>query len=97
MFARVTRSKVSPEKIDESIAWFEQSALPRARSTPGFAGAIEFYDRETGTGLTVTLWETKEARDESERLAATIRSEGQSEEGFEILSVERYEVTNHGL
>jgi heme-degrading monooxygenase HmoA len=97
MHARVTRSRVSPERIDESIAWFERSALPRARSTPGFAGAIELYDRETGAGLTVTLWETKEARDESERLAATIRSEGETEEGFEILGVERYEVTTHGL
>ena len=95
MYARVTRSKTPPERVEESIAWFTRSALPRARSTPGFAGALELYDRETGAGLTVTLWETKEARDESERLAASIRSEGEAEEGFEILGVERYEVTSH--
>ena len=97
MHARVTRSKVPPERIDESIAWFEQTALPRAQATPGFAGALELYDRQTGAGLTVTLWKTKEARDESEGLAATLRSEGESAEEFEILGVERYEVTTYGL
>ena len=97
MFARVTRTKVPPERIDESIAWFEQTALPRAQSTPGFAGALELYDRQAGAGLTVTLWATREARDESERLAATLRSEGESEAEFEILGVERYEVTTYGL
>jgi heme-degrading monooxygenase HmoA len=97
MYARVTRSKVPPERIDESLAWFEQSVLPRARSTPGFAGAVELYDRQTGASLTVTIWATKEARDGSEGFAATIRSEGQSEGGFEILGVERYEATTYGL
>jgi hypothetical protein len=48
MYARVTRSKPSPERVDESMAWFARSALPRARSTPGFSGALELYDRETG-------------------------------------------------
>lgn len=97
MYARVTRSTSRPERIDEAIAWFEQSALPRARSTPGFAGALELFDRESGAALTVTLWQTKEARDESEGLAANIRSEGESEADFEILGVERYEVTTYGL
>ena len=97
MYARVTRSAIRPEKIDESLAWFAERVLPRAQSAPGFAGALELYDRETGAGLTVTLWESKEARDESEGLAANIRSEGESDEGFEVLGVERFEATTHGL
>ena len=97
MHARVTRSKTRPDRIDESLAWFKESVLPRAQSAPGFAGALELYDRETGAGLTVTLWESKEARDESEALAANIRNEGESDEGFEILGVERFEATTHGL
>ena len=97
MYARVTRSTIAPEKVDESIAWFEQTALPRAQSTPGFGGALELYDRETGAALTVTLWGTKEALEESERLAANLRSEGASEADFEILGVERYEATTYGL
>ena len=68
MHARVTRAKSAPEIVDQAIAWFKQTVLPRAESQPGFAGALD-VDRETGSWLTVTLWETVEARDASEEMA----------------------------
>lgn len=97
MHARVTRTLTTPEKVDEAVAWFETSALPQAKSIPGFAGALELYDRETGAGLTITLWDSAEAREASESAAAGIRSEGESALDFEVVGVERYEVTAYGL
>lgn len=97
MYARVTRSKVQPERVDEALSWFEQSALPQAESTPGFAGALELFDRETGQALTVTLWETAEARTASEEMAASVRSEAESEAEFEVLGIERFEARTFGL
>lgn len=92
MYARVTRSKTPPDRIDGVVAWFEQTALPRAQSMEGFKGTLLLADRETGEGLTVTLWESEEARDASEAAADRLREEGASSTDFEVLGVERYEV-----
>lgn len=42
--------------------------------------------------MTVTLWESRAARDASEAAADRLRDEGASNADFEILGVERYEV-----
>lgn len=97
MHARVTRSKAPLDRIDEATAWFEQTALPQARSLAGFRGALELVDRTTGEALTVTLWESAEAREASESAAASIRSDGEALGGLEILGVERYEVAVSAL
>jgi hypothetical protein len=94
MYARVTRTKSAPAAIDEEVRWFEESVLPRAESAAGFLGALDLFDRDTGDGITITLWETAETRDASEGMAAGMRSEAESLEA-EILSVERYEVTTY--
>lgn len=92
MYARVTRSRTPLEGIDQVIAWFEQSALPQAESMEGFRGTVLLANRETGEGMTVTLWESRAARDASEAAADRLRDEGASNADFEILGVERYEV-----
>lgn len=91
MHARVTRSRAPVERVDEAVAWFRESALPQATSIPGFRGALELVDRESGEALTVTLWESSDARDASETAAAGMRSDAEST-GFEMLGVERFEV-----
>jgi heme-degrading monooxygenase HmoA len=97
MYARVTRTKSAPETVDEQTDWVDQNILARARSQPGFVGLLDLFDRETGDGLTVTLWETKEARDQSEGIAASMRGEAESAFRAEITGVERYEVTTNAL
>lgn len=91
MHARVTRSRAPVERVDEGIEWFRETALPQATSIPGFRGALELVDRESGEALTVTLWESADARDASETAAAGMRSDAEST-GSEVLGVERYEV-----
>lgn len=92
MYARVTRSKSPREGIDDVIAWFERDALPQAQAMEEFRGTLLLANRETGEGMTVTLWESKEARDASETGADKLRAEGASAGGLEIVGVERYEV-----
>jgi heme-degrading monooxygenase HmoA len=93
VYARVTRIKGDPAIADQAADWFAESALPGLREQPGFAGAIDLLDRESGLGMTITLWETEEAGDTSEKIAAAMRDEGASELDAEIVGVERYEVT----
>ena len=83
--------------IDRASAWFEQTALPRAREVPGFVGALDLVDRATGSGLTLTFWETADARDASEEVAARLRDEGASALEADIVGVERYEVATKAL
>jgi len=97
MYARVTPTSTAPGSIDEAVAWFEESVLPRAEAQPGFLGALDLFDRESGVGITVTLWETADARDRSEGMAAGIRSEAEAAFDAENVSIERFEVTTHRL
>jgi heme-degrading monooxygenase HmoA len=97
MYARVTRSKTPLEGIDGAISWFRESALPRAQAMDGFRGTLLLVDRETGEGMSVTLWESKEARDASEQAADALREEGVSSADFELLGVDRYEVAVSSL
>lgn len=96
MHARVTRSRAPVERIDEALAWFKDSALPQATSLAGFRGALELVDRQSGEALTITLWESADARDASETAAAGMRSDAETS-GFEVLGVERYEVAHSTL
>jgi heme-degrading monooxygenase HmoA len=60
MFARTTTVQVKLDKIDETIKVFEESVLPAARSQKGYRGAYLFTDRETGKGISISLWDSEE-------------------------------------
>ncbi len=93
MHARVTTTQAAPESADESLKVVREQVLPQARQIPGFAGVLSLVDRETGKGITVTLWESEAALRTSEEAADRLRGQAVSAvEGSELLSVERYEV-----
>jgi heme-degrading monooxygenase HmoA len=58
----------------------------------GFQGVYFLVDRQSGKGLSITLWESEEAMRASEDAANQLRSESAEASGEEILGVERYEV-----
>ena len=59
MFARVTRSQILPGKFDEAIRINQDSVAPAAKQQKGFRGMYGLSDRNTGTGITISLWETE--------------------------------------
>jgi hypothetical protein len=63
-----------------------------ARQLPGFMGLLSFVNRETGKGVTFTLWETIEDRQASIERANEIRSEVAQEMHGTVLSVEDFEL-----
>ena len=67
MFARMTFSQVSPDKADEALSVMENEVLPLMRQQKGFKHYCAFYDRSTGKAITVTVWETEEAREASDQ------------------------------
>ena len=91
MYARVTNTQVVVDKIDEAVSIWKDKLAPRLKQAKGFKGVYVMGDRETGKGISITLWETKEDAD------ATLAMQPQSLALFEGLlsgspSVDTYEV-----
>ena len=60
MFARMTFLQVKLDCIDEAIELYEKSVIPSAKKQRGFRGSCLLSNRETGKGISVTFWRTKE-------------------------------------
>jgi heme-degrading monooxygenase HmoA len=61
MFARILRSQLKREKIDEATRTFREVVLPLCREQQGFKGGYFMSDPESGESVTITLWENREA------------------------------------
>ena len=59
MHPRIIRSQIVPESTEESLAIWREQVMPLVRQQPGFRGAYVLGDRETGAGVTITLWESE--------------------------------------
>jgi len=59
MHARVTTVQIRPDKMDEAIGIYRDSVTPAAQQQKGFKGVLLLTDRNTGKGISVTLWETE--------------------------------------
>ena len=59
MHARLVTVQVQPGKVDEAISIYRDSVMPAAKQQKGFKGATLLTDRNTGKGVSVTLWETE--------------------------------------
>ena len=60
MFARLTIVQSMPDKIDEVTKIYEESVVPAAKSQKGFKGVYMLVDRETGKGVSISLWDSEE-------------------------------------
>lgn len=90
--ARASRLEGSPDRLDASIRNAEENILPQARRIEGNRGALGFVDRQNGTVLIITLWESMEAMQRSEEQANSLRQQAADTGGQSIGSVDRYEV-----
>jgi heme-degrading monooxygenase HmoA len=61
MFARMLRSRLKIDKIDEAVRTFREGVLPLCREQKGFMGGYFMSDPKTGECVTITLWESREA------------------------------------
>lgn len=92
IFARVTRSEIRPDNVDDAEVKYEQETVFRAlKKINGFKGAYVLVDRTTGRRLTMTLWESETAMQASEDAVAKFRGGAQAV-GITIVGVDRYEV-----
>lgn len=90
MHARVTKSEVTRDKIEDGIKRIKENVVPQVKKLEGFKGGYWLLDRTTGKGLGLTLFENEAALRATEDAAAKIR--GEAPTGVKITGVERYEV-----
>lgn len=60
MFARLLKIKTTVDRIDRASHLFQRSVIPLCKKQKGYKGAFFMADRKTGTGLSITLWESEE-------------------------------------
>jgi len=59
MYVRVLRAQFHVEKIAQAEQLYWKSLIPAAKQQKGFRNAYLAVDRATGTGISLTFWETE--------------------------------------
>jgi heme-degrading monooxygenase HmoA len=91
MFARVARYEVPAEKIGTAVEAF-RAATDQLDGVSGYQGSYLFTSPDEGVLMSVTLWQSRSALDESEVRAARLRREATDQVDGEVTSVQRFEV-----
>lgn len=92
MYARVTTLEGGePASAEEAQKMLEETVLPWGRQQPGFKGLIAL-GAEDGRQIGITLWESKQALEDSAEAASQVRRQTAEEGKSRIVSVESYEV-----
>jgi heme-degrading monooxygenase HmoA len=96
MFARVVRTTRAPERGDAMREEIQKRALPALRGMPGFQRAYWLGDAESGRGMVITVWDSKESVEASEEATTRLREQMTQAQGITIESVEVYEMFAEG-
>jgi hypothetical protein len=59
MYAQLIQGGTTPERRPEMDRIVTDDLVPALHEEPGFAGALNLVDRETGNALMIVLWETE--------------------------------------
>ena len=92
MVARTSSWRGSAETLGRWADHVEKRVKPFVAALPGNAGAVFLVNRETGTGLTLTLWENEEPAAETDRNAEQSRASTVEATGIELVRRGRWEV-----
>jgi heme-degrading monooxygenase HmoA len=88
MFARVSTYRGDADRLLQGFA----DVTEPLEAIDGFSHAYFMVNRETGTGMSITIWDSEEALNASVAKADELRKQGADAGGAEIESVEHYEI-----
>ena len=92
MYARTSTWTGSPEAVETWASHVTERVAPMVAGLAGNAGAFFFVDREGGSALTLTLWESEQAAVASDQMAERSRESTQAATGIELVARGRFEV-----
>ncbi len=91
MQARVARYEVPPDRCNEAVEAFLDSAKDIAKMD-GFENGYVFVDSETGETMTLTFWQSPAAAEASATRPATARRRAVTAVEGEVASVQAFDV-----
>jgi heme-degrading monooxygenase HmoA len=92
VFARTSIWSGSREAIEKWETHVKEQVSAFVANLPGNAGGAFFVDREAGTAMTLTFWETKEAAAETDKFADQSRASTVEATGTELVDRGAFEV-----
>jgi heme-degrading monooxygenase HmoA len=92
MFARTSTWSGSPEELQKWADHASGKVRGFVQGLPGNAGAVFLIDREGGTALTLTLWDSQEAAQATDKFADQSRTSTIAATGTKLVAHGRYEV-----
>jgi hypothetical protein len=92
MVARTSTWAGSPEELDRWAEHVTAKVSGFVGGLPGNAGAAFLIDRDAGTALTLTLWDSEEAAAETDKFADQSRASTVEATGVELVARGAYTV-----
>jgi quinol monooxygenase YgiN len=103
MYARSTTFKDRPQAVDAGIAMVRDEVMPAVQAMQGCVGLSMLVDRESGSCITTTAWDSEDALRASAPLVAPLRDRAQQLFGsrpevrtWEIAVLHRAHATGEG-
>ena len=88
MHARVSTYRGDGDRLIEGFKGISDAL----NTVDGFSHAYFLIDRESGKGMSITIWDSEEALVSSVAKADELRKQGAAAGGAEIESVQHYEI-----
>ena len=92
MFARTSTWSGSPEALQKWADNAVSNVRGFVEGLPGNAGAVFLIDRDSGTAITLTLWDSDDAARATDQFAEQSRAATVAATGTELVSRGSYEV-----
>ena len=93
MFARIGTWRGTPAELERWIVRAREEVKPSISRDAGLTAVYWLVDRPSGTGMIVTLWESREAMEASERARAARQAATSAATGAAV-TTDRYEVVD---
>lgn len=92
MFARTSTWSGSAEALQKWADHAAGNVKAFVEGLPGNAGVVFLIDRDSGTALTLTLWDSQDAAEATDKFAEQSRASTVAATGTELVARGRYEV-----
>jgi hypothetical protein len=96
MFARTSTWSGSAEALQSWADHADSKVKGFVEGLPGNAGVVFLIDRDGGTALTLTLWDSEDAASATDKFAEQSRASTVAATGTELIARGSYEVVARG-
>jgi heme-degrading monooxygenase HmoA len=87
---RLSRLEVAPSRVDEAISLMREETAPRVKGADGLCSFQQLLDRDTGSGVIISTWESQAAAEAFWPTAEQLRARACDRVGVKFGAMETY-------